>query len=249
MSEKRNHYDYLQKASAYDMLAQFYKYSNPNLHIHYYHKHMKYMRKALLMRNQPNPVQEETQVRFLHSSPDAGNIDIYVNGQPNIKNLPFKQVSNYLTLRPGRYIIEIYPAGKMTDSVLNKKITVEPGQSYTLAAIGSVNKLRLLPYLNQPKISLNEAKMRFLHLSPDSPAIDIAVKDRDIVFSNVSYKQATEYLGLMPMTVDLEIREAGGKNVLLPMPNARFNANETYTIVFLGLTSESPGLQAMIMKD
>lgn len=249
----RNHSDYLQRAAIYDLLAQYYKYTNPNLHIHYYLKHVKSMNKAFHMRNNQHLTQaisqEAAKVRFLHTSPDAPNVDIYVNGQIALKNLPFKQVSNYVSLKAGKYHIDIYPAGNMIDSVLNKKITVEAGKSYTLATIDSVKKLRLLVYENQPEVPANEAKMRFIHLAPITQAVDIAVKERDVVFPNVQYKQSTEYLGLTPMTVDLELREAGSKNILLPLPKAQFRANETYTIVFIGLSEGSPELQAIVLTD
>lgn len=249
MSEKRSHHDYLQRAAMYDQLAQSFKYSNPNLHVHYYMKHLKYINKARLMRNNSQQNQNAGKVRFLHTSFDAPNVDIYVNGQPVFKNLPFRQVSKYLVLQAGKYHIDIYPTGNLTDSVLNKKITVEPGKSYTLAAIGPVKKLRLLPYVNQPEVPLNESKIRFIHLSPDTEELDIAVKNRDVVFHKLSYKQATDYLGLTPMTVDLEVRAAGSKTVILPMPKAQFMPNETYTIVFLGLSGDKPFFQALILKD
>jgi hypothetical protein len=166
-----------------------------------------------------------------------------------VKRLPFRVASNYLPVKPGKYHIDIYPTGNSVDSILNKKITVEPDKSYTLAIIDPVKKMRLLPYLNQPEVPMNESKIRFLHLSADTGALDMAVKDRDVVFPNISYKQTTDYLGIMPMTVDLEVREAGTKTIVLQMPKAQFRPNETYTIVLIGLSKEDPALQAMIVKD
>jgi len=250
MSEERTHPDYLQKAAMYDLLAQFYKYSFPNLHMHYYLKHVEYMNKAMnFMRTNPQAVQGEATVRVLHTSPDSPNVDIYIDGHRVIRNLPFNNVSNYLSLKAGKHHIDIYPTGNMVDSVLNKKITVEPGKSYTLAAIDSVKKMRLLVFQNKPIVPANESKVRFINLSLDSTPIDIAVKDRDVVFPKVSYKQATDYLGLTPMTVDFEIREADTKNVLLPMTRVQFLPNESYTIVFVGLTNNEPAFQFIKIKD
>ena len=250
MSDKRTYTDYLQRAAMYDLLAQYYKYSLPNLHMHYYGKHLKYMNKALQFMRTPPPIsQTEAKIRILHTSPDAPNVDIYINGKRVIRDLSFKQVSNELSLKAGKYHIDIYPAGNMVDSVLNKKITVEPGKSYTLTAIDSVKKLRLLVFQNEPSTPLNEAKVRFIHLSPDAPPLDIAVKDRDVIFPKVSYKQATEYLGLTPMTVDLEAREAGSKEAVLSLPSVSFKPNESYTIIFLGLVKEKPEIHYISVKD
>ena len=250
MSEKRTHSDYLQKAAMYNELAQFYKYSFPSLHMQYYLKHLKYMNKAMnSMRTNPQPIQGDATVRFLHTSPDSPNVDIYIDGKRVIRDLPFKNVSNYLPLKVGKHHIDIYPAGNMVDSVLNKKITVEPGKSYTLATIDSVKKMRLLVFQNKPRVPVNESKVRFIHLSPTTPPLDIAVKDRDVVFPKLSYKLATEYLGLTPMTVDLEAREADTKTVLLPMPRVQFMPNESYTIVFVGLANNEPEFQYIKIKD
>jgi hypothetical protein len=250
MSEKSNPSDYLQKAALYDLLGQFYKYSNPQLHMEYYLKHLKYMRKANnpLRINSPT-MHEMTRIRFLHTSFDSPNIDVYVNSERVVRDLPFKQVSNALNLKPGKCHIDIYPAGNMVDSVLNKKITVEAGKSYTLTTIDSVKKMRLLSFTDQPLVPFNEAKVRFIHLSPDMQSIDVAVKNRDVVFPNITYKQATDYLGLTPMTVDLEVRVAGSRNVILPMPKLQFSPNETYTIIFAGLTNVNPLLQVIILRD
>lgn len=250
MPEKGTHSDYLQKAAMYDTLAQFYKYSFPNLHMQYYLKHIKYMNKAMnIMRTTPQPIQAEAKVRILHTSTDSPNVDVYVDGKRVIKDLPFKNVSADLSLMAGKHHIDIYPTGNMVNSVLNKRITVEPGRSYTLATIDSVKKMRLLVFQNQPTVPVNESKVRFIHLAPDSPALDIAVKDRDVVFPKVSYKQATDYLGLTPMTVDLEAREAGSKTVLLPMPRLQFKANESYTIVFVGSANDNSEFQFISIRD
>ena len=86
--------------------------------------------------------------------------------------------------------------------------------------------------------------MRFFHLVYDIPALDFAVKDRDVVFPTVSFQQVTDYLGLTPMTVDLELR-AGSKQIILPMPKLKFKANETYTIVMIG-SEKAPSLTIIV---
>jgi hypothetical protein len=253
MNEDKNHLYYLQKAASYDLLAQYYKYSNPKLHIHYYLKHYKNLNAAMMMRNHQQLTQTGSQnhakIRFLHTSPDAQNVDIYINGHLILKNLAFKQISHYFSLKAGKYHVDIYPTGKMLDSVLNKKISVEPGKSYTYAAINTVEKLRLLPYVNEPTVPVNESKIRFIHLSPNTPELDIAVTKRDVVFSNISHKEATDYLGISPMTVDFELREAGSNKVLLPIPRAQFKPNQAYTIIIIGLLNEEPELQVLIHTD
>ncbi|WP_066368279.1 DUF4397 domain-containing protein [Neobacillus fumarioli] len=250
MMKERNISDYFKKAAMYDLLAQFYKYSSPPFHIHYYLKHLKYVNKAITLGQTESGLrQRESVIRVLHAYYDSPNIDLYLNGKRIIKNLPFKNVSKDFPLAPGKYQVDIYPAGNMIDSILNKKVTIEPGKSYTLTTINHVKRINLLIFENLPDVPAGESKVRFIHLSPDTGNLDIAVKNRDVIFPNITYKQATDYLGLTPMTVDLEARAAGSKNIILSMPKLQFKANESYTIVFVGFADESPELQIVSIKD
>ncbi|KMK93530.1 DUF4397 domain-containing protein [Rossellomorea marisflavi] len=240
---------YLNKAAMYDLLSCYYKYSNPNMHHHYYLKHLKYMRLALeAQRADLTTAAQPSYVRVFHGVPDAGEVDVYVNGHRVLRKLAFKDVSDYLTLPGGKYHIDVYPTGTSTETIISKKVKVDPGKAYTLAAAGTTKKLQLLPYVDEPGVPAGETKVKFIHLSPDAPAVDIAVKGRDVIFPNVSFKQATEYLGLTPMTVDLEVRPAGSKDVVLSIPDVKFEANQAYTIIAAGFAGGEPALEAVLIN-
>ncbi|WP_175991292.1 DUF4397 domain-containing protein [Bacillus sp. Marseille-Q1617] len=241
--------DYLNKAALYDILAGYYKYSNPSMHIHYYKKHLKYMNFALKeQQREMNLSSQPSYVRVLHAVPDAPSVDIYINANRVLRDVAFKDISDYLTLPAGKYHIDIYPAGNGVTTLISKKVKVEPGKVYTFAATGTSNKLQLLPFLDEPSVPSGETKIKFIHLSPDAPAVDIGVKGGDTVFADISYKQASEYLNLMPMTVNLEARIAGTKEKVLDIRNVKLDANQVYTIVALGLTEGEPELEALLLK-
>ncbi|MGM0845407.1 MAG: DUF4397 domain-containing protein [Bacillota bacterium] len=241
-----NRETYLQKAAMYDLLSMYYKYSNPNLHINFYQKHLKYMHKGIhSMRNQQQD--HPAQVRVLHAVPDAPDVDVYVNGNKILSDVSFKDISGFMPLPAGSYHIDIYPAGTSVSTVISKKVTVEAGKIYTLAAVGKGNKLQLLPYVTDPFVPQGETKVRFIHLSPNAPAVDIAVMKGDVIFPKISFKQATDYLGLTPMTVNLEVRAAGTKNTVLSVPNVSLEPNQSYTIFAVGLLNENPELEALLI--
>ncbi|MBW3113216.1 MULTISPECIES: DUF4397 domain-containing protein [Bacillaceae] len=242
-------HDYLTKAAMYDLLSGYYKYTDPAMYVHYYHKHLKYMRLALqAQRADMTTSAQPSYVRVLHAVPDAPNVDVYVNGNRVLRDVAFKDVSDYLTLPAGKYHIDVYPAGTSVTTVISKKVKIDPGKIYTLAAVGTLNKMQLLPYLDDPTVPSGETKVKFIHLSPDAPAVDIAVKGGDVIFPDISFKQATDYLGLTPMTVNLEARVAGSKNSVLSVPNVKFEQNQAYTIVAVGLANGTPELEAILLK-
>lgn len=254
LSNLRNHEDYIEKAVRYDSLAHYYKYLDPTMHIHYYQKHLRYMKKAmssLRAESVANYYQSHSpaRIRISHASPDAPNVDVYINGNRILREFSFKETSNYLSLPAGKYQVDIYPAGDMVSTVLSRKLTVEAGKPYTVFAADSVEKLKLVVLEDHPSVPFGESKVRFIHLSPDNQPVDIAVKNGDVVFHNIEFRSASDYLALSPLTVDLEVRATGTKDVLLPLPQVTFQSNQVYTLVAAGLSNGEPSIQPIILTE
>lgn len=246
MNSRKN---YFKKAQKYDLLASYYKYIDPNLHVHYYHKHLTALSKAFdTMRSVEVYRKSPSKVRILHAAPKAGNVDVYVNETRILQNSPYKTISDYLPLIAGKYQIDIYPTGQLSSTILSQKIQVEPGKLYTLAVSGLNKSIRLIVHEDLPTVPHGESKVRLIHLASESPAIDLAVKDGDVVFQNVPYKKATNYLGITPMSIDLETRVSGTKQGLLSIPHAVFNADKAFTIYIIGLHDAEPELEALFVS-
>ncbi|MGM9925136.1 MAG: DUF4397 domain-containing protein [Bacillus sp. (in: firmicutes)] len=248
--QSRNSHHYFEKASMYGMLADYYKYSNPTLHVYYYKKHVNNLQKAIESeRSHLNPVPNEApaRVRILHAAPDAPNVDIYINGTRILKDFPYKKVTDYLPLPQGKYQIDVYPAGQPISTIISRKVEVKNGHMYTLAVAGKGKNVKLLTYEDQPNVPSGEAKIRLTHLSPDAEPIDVAVKHGDVVFPNVSYRKTSNYLGVTPMNVDLEARLAGSDAVALSIPNVDMKPNQAYSIYLVGSADGSPPLEVLLL--
>lgn len=187
-------------------------------------------------------------VRILHASPDIGNIDIYINNNRIFKNVSFMTTTDFIDLVAGDHLFEVFQSGKTNKPLLSKNMIVHHEEVTNFAAFSSVKELELFAFPHQPEVPSGESKIRFLHLATNTPLIDIAVKGRDVVFPNLSYEQITEYLGITPMTVDLEARIAGCKDVILPLPKLKFAANYAYTIAIVGSPHPLP-LEVIILID
>jgi Domain of unknown function (DUF4397) len=256
MPTERNQQWYLQKAAKYDLLAQYFKYIDAAQHIAYYHKHLHCLNQAFQMMrtNNPEPSAEahqgqQARVRIFHGAPDAGPIDIYINGTRILKDFLYKEASGYAALPAGPHQIDIYPAGSMVSTLLSRKIIAAADNVYTIAAAGTAAKLKLVILEDQPEVPAGETKVRFVHLSHDAPAVDIAVKNRDVVFPNIAFRQASRYMALTPMTVDLEARVAGTPNAVLSIPRMQFKTGQAYTLLAVGSVAKEPELEAIIIAD
>jgi hypothetical protein len=137
----------------------------------------------------------------------------------------------------------------MVSTVLSRKVTVEAGKQYTVAAADIVEKLKLVVIEDHPVVPSGETKVRFVHLSPDTQPVDIAVKNGDVIFRNIGFRRSSDYLPLSPLTVDLEVRATGTKDVLLPLPGLTFQRNQVYTLVAVGLSNGEPSIEPIILTE
>jgi len=136
-------------------------------------------------------------VRVAHMSPNAPNVDVYVDGSAVLEDVPFGAVSSYLEVPAGEREIEITAAGDPDTSVFAGGVPVEADTAYTIAAIGELGDMGERPFEplvledDNSEVSGNEARLRAVHASPDAPAVDITAAGGDVVlFDGVEYGQS-----------------------------------------------------------
>lgn len=77
----------------------------------------------------------ESEVRVLHLSRDAPNVDVYVSGTAVISNLPFKSQSPSLTVPSGSLPIAVTAAGApIGTAVISTNVRLLPDRAYTILA-------------------------------------------------------------------------------------------------------------------
>lgn len=243
-----NHNENYFLAGQYQWLADYYKYLDPQLHIYFYKLHYHHLQQWVIsIQDTPKRIansSESSLLRVLHASPGLMAVDVHVNNNPVFKDLRYTNSSSYVDIKPPNNKIEIKQNGqKLFEGTLQANI----GNTYTVAIAGTKDKLQLIPVEDDSTVPQSESKLRFWHLSPDAPPVDIAVQKGDVVFSNIPYSGISDYLGLTPMTVDLEIRVAGTKDIALPLNRVSLKPDVAYTIVAVGLVKNSPSLEAIFL--
>lgn len=152
----------------------------------------------------------DAMVRVVHASPDAPNVDVWVNGETVLTDVPFTAVSDYLTVPAGDYEIAVSATGDTTPVIGPVDLTFEAGTRTTIAAHGLLADITAAVFTDDGTIADGEARLRAIHLSPSAPAdVDIAVQDGDVVVPGLAYPEASGYLTLDAGDYPLEIRAAG----------------------------------------
>ncbi len=134
-------------------------------------------------------MEETANVRVAHMSPDAPNVDVYVDGgdEPVLGDVAFGAVSAYLEVPAGDRQVEITAAGDPDTSVFDDTVTVEADTDYTVAAAGEISEEgseTFAPVVledDNSEVGSGDARLRAVHLSPDAPAVDITAAGGEVV--------------------------------------------------------------------
>jgi hypothetical protein len=191
----------------------------------------------------------QARVRVVHASPDAPAVDVWVNDNAAFTNAPFKGITNYANLDTGSYNIKVVPTGATEPVVIEADLDLE-AKDYTIVALGKLETIEPLVLVdNNSAPEAGKAHVRFVHASPDAPAVDIAVKDGPVLFSNIAFKEVGEYLPVDAGTYDLEVRVAGTTDVALEVPGLALQDGTVYTVFAMGLAGGEPALEAVASAD
>ncbi|GAB2931976.1 hypothetical protein GCM10027181_33580 [Rheinheimera gaetbuli] len=95
----------------------------------------------LVLADKPRRIATAAQVRIVHGSTLAGNVDIYVTATEDISAatpafaaVPFKAETGYVALAAGDYVVTVTPAGSKMAAIGPVALTLEANSIYTAIA-------------------------------------------------------------------------------------------------------------------
>jgi hypothetical protein len=184
--------------------------------------------------------QDDANLRVTHLSPDAGEVDVYVDGAIFREYLGYERTTEYLNLSAGSHQIDVYPAGFDQQSLSSISIFIDPGSSHTIGISGLLtsNDLRLISNEDELDTGLRFALVRFVHSSPGVGPIDIAIAGGPVLVSGLPYRESSGYLEVRPTVYDLEVRVAGTDTVLYQISDIGLTRAAACTIYTAGTTTD-----------
>lgn len=191
-------------------------------------------------------------VSVTHASPNAPGVDLLIdNSKVNSAALNFPSSTGYLDVEAGSRNVKVNASGT-TLTVIDANLTLEEGKNYSVFAVNnlaSIEPLVLVDDLTSP--ATGKAHVRFVHLSPDAPMVDVAVDGGAVVFGNKAFKEYSAFTPLDAGNYDLEVRLAGTNTVALDLPVITLEAGKIYTVFARGYATpgSSPALGAEIIVN
>lgn len=174
----------------------------------------------------------QAMVRVIHASPDAPAVDVFVDGNRVLTNVPFFTASDYLPLPAGEHRFQVAPTGQSASAaVIDATATVEAGRAYSVAATGLVaNITATITNDNLAAPAAGKAHVRVYHFSPDAPAVDIKVANGPTLISNLAFPSASDYLPVDAGSYNIQVTPTGQSTVVIDLPNTALEAGRIYDV-------------------
>lgn len=194
--------------------------------------------------NPTSSVLEKANVKVVHASPDAPAVDLIVDENLVGSGLAFPNNTGYLEVEAGTRNVKVNVAGTET-TVIEADLPIQADVNYSVFAVDEVSNLTpivIVDDLTAP--ASGNAHVRFLHLSPDAPAVDITTTDGTVVFGDYSFKEYSNFTPLPAGTYDLQVRLAGTETVVLNLSGISVADGKIYSVFAKGFVAGT-GSQAL----
>lgn len=198
---------------------------------------------------------DDAMVRVLHGSPDAPSVDVFVNDAKvaALSGAEFGDITSYVAVPGGTYSIKVCATADNTLCPIGPiDLTFAAGQKYTIAASDLLASIDANVFEDDAAPTASKASVRVVHLSADTPAIDVLTQDgAATVVDNLAYPDATGYLSLAPGSYDLKVC-ANADNSVCPLDPGALDlaAGTAYSVFAIGSLGADPStLTAVVAVD
>jgi hypothetical protein len=184
---------------------------------------------------------------LVHAATGAPSVELYLDDvKASSSAVAFGSNSSYATIAPKQYNVKI-AAVNTINPVAETSINMNQSRSYSIYAYdtllsGKVKIFTLEDDLSAP--ASGKAKVRFLHLSPNTSlnkiAVDLAANNT-VLFPNRTYADVTtdgskaNFVSVDAGTYTIDVRVAGSSIPVLSVPGISVQAGKIYTIVAKGI--------------
>ncbi len=202
--------------------------------------------------NGTNPTEQTAQLRAIHASPDAGAVDIYVEGVGIVAaDVAYGDATPYLTVTAGTYNVQLRPAGadSSTDPIYETgNVTLAANTVLTAVAAGLFNSqdaadnFRIVPLFESfATPGAGNAIVRILHAGADAPTVDLDVgNDGSSEIMDLARFADTGAAGVdLPGGSPLTIGVVAGGETVTTFTTPALAAGTEYFIIATGLLAQS----------
>lgn len=192
-------------------------------------------------------------VRVLHGSPDAPEVDVYVGADlataakvDALSGLTFGEITAYTEVPAGTYAVKVCATADAAICPIEvASLAIAADTKYTITASDELASIDANVFVDAPDGAVTDAQVRVVHLSADTPAVDVLLQDgTSIGIDGLTYPNATGYAVFPGGDYDLKVcasAPTAPTGTLCPIDPAALTlvAGEEYSVFAIGSLAAS----------
>lgn len=177
-------------------------------------------------------------LNVINASPGLLAISFFLDNQfVNGPALLYQQQSGYIATYTGSRKFDV-TIGGTTQVLTTNTLNLNKDKYYT-AFFAGTNASPIIVFtqddLSDPPAA--KARLRFINLSPDATALNLAIKGGATLFTGLAFKSVSDFITVDPATYTFELRSA--ENGIKEIADVQVAAGKIYTLWAKGLLSGS----------
>ncbi len=198
-------------------------------------------------------------LRIVHGSPDAPNVDIFVNDDfaaPLVTNLAYSDVFGFADVAPGDYNLKVTPAGDPGVIVIDADATLAVSQYYDVIAANLLASIEPLLLNDDPRALATAAKLRLIHGSPAAGNVDVFVTapgadltQETPTLTDVAFAANTGFLEIAPGDYEVTITATGTTTPAIGPLAVTLDAAGVYTAIAADADGGGTPLGVILLDD
>ena len=180
----------------------------------------------------------------IQASPNEPALDFYLNGdRVNPGPLTYGTGIDYFSALAGPRTANFFIEGSSTPIVATAPVTLQQNMAYSLF-LDSLGPKPGILFLTDTLVKpvTGQAGVRFVDLSPDAPAVDLAIQGGATITANKSFKGYTSFLPVPGQSnFTFQVLKHGTSTVVASLTNVSLTNGYLYTVMFEGLNASTGG--------
>src|SRR4029434_7529934 len=189
------------------------------------------------------------QFKAINASSVASALNVFVDGDLTLTNIPYTSSSNYQGGDAGTRTITVEAAATPGATLLTTAPTLAPATDTSIALYGSAGSLAALVLTDANVSTFVNAQVRFVNVSPDLASLDVYANGT-LAASGLLQNSASGYALLTAVaggtSYQFDFDPSGTTTPVLTLPAVTLAAGNVYTIYIMGPAS---ALRGIVVQD
>jgi hypothetical protein len=183
---------------------------------------------------------DDSCIRVVHAAPGTSETDVYVNDSPVVQGLTYGTATEFIAVpESDDHKLQVVAAGGAPGDadLLDDDLDFDSRSAYEVVITGNPDDLEIkTAELDLSPLPDGQARVRFIHASPDAEGVDVALEDGETLFEGVDYRDITDNSTIDAGSYSLQLKK--DDDVVLS-GDVEFAAGMVYDVVAIGRTDDN----------